>query len=305
MSITFPLFNNQQNTVAVAETHSRIEGFINGFHPHSVGNGGTMFLNDVRGEKNVLNVAAINVWGKDAEFAKDAATTLRNERVSNPSFSIFLSVETQWQAPEVGTGEMKDGYEVKKSKMSFLGKNIVQVSPYKTGENPRAIIALANPWTKNLEMFEGKENTLAPAKWHSRIEGFLSGYVPHNEGDGGVIFLNDVRKKKDEKIKHVAKVNVWGKDAIMARDAAQYLRDFKDDPNRDSVFFSIDAQWQAPEVGTGEMNGEYEKKIAIMSMLGQDIIQLNPKRSGDYARGVIRTSESHAKWLEDQANLTS
>ena len=299
MSINFPLFNKQQNTVAVAQTHSRIEGFLNGLHPHNTGTGGTTFLHDVRGENNVLNVAKVNVWGKDAKFAKDAAAHRKVEKSKGNTVSVFISVETQWQAPEFETGKMNGEYKEMNSVMMFSGKNIIQVNPFKTGENPREIIGMANPYTQNIELFEDKENTIAPAEWFSRIEGFLSGYIPHQAGNGGLIFLNDVRQGKNP-VKHVARINVFGDDALMARDAAEHLRNSKNNPIKESVFFSINTRWQAPEKGTGVEENGYEKKTSTMTMIGKEIIQINPKRSGEYARGVLRTSESHAEWLRSE-----
>jgi len=292
MSITFNLFNNKPNTVAVADSHSRIEGFLNGYHPHSRGNGGTMFLNDIRGEENKLHVAAVTVWGEDAEYAKAAAAHRTSEREAGRNLSIFISVAAQWQGEEVGTGVVENGYEKKISRMSFMGKNIIQVNPFKSGDKARGILGWAGTLDNNLPMFENQPHTLAPAEYFHRVEGFLSGYVDHESGTGGTLFLNDVRTVGTKKTKHVAAINVWDADAQMAKAAMTHLKATKDTPEYKGIFLSINVRWQAAEMGTGEMVGEFEKKTSRMSFVGKEIIDLNPKRSGEYARGVNSTSDA-------------
>lgn len=298
--ITFPLFKNTPNTIAPTETHSRLEGFLNGFHPHTSGTGITMFMSDTRGENNEVNILAVNVWGKDASWVRGEIAIKQAEKLLERQYSLFISVDAQWQGKEYATGEKNGEYDVMNSRMGYNGRNIIQVNPRKTGDAPRGIIHKVNSYTNGLPLYENIPDTLAPAEWFHRIEGFLSGYAPHSVGDGGTMFLNDIRPTKNSKDKHVARVNVWGDDALMARDAAEHLRKMKAQGTPESVFFSVNARWQAPETGTGIMVGEFEKKTSTMSFIGKEIVQLNPKFTGDYPRSVTRTCEVYADWLRSQ-----
>jgi hypothetical protein len=129
--------SNAQNTAQIntalprASDFNRMEGFVKHFQPHKEGNGGTLFLNTSRSDNNnhkTYHTAMISVFGDNARFSQDISNFLKAEKNCGRKAHVFLSVNTQWQSFERGTGKMKGEYEIKRLENSFFGKDILEVN---------------------------------------------------------------------------------------------------------------------------------------------------------------------------------
>lgn len=294
MTESITLFKNIENTIAPAATHHRIEGFLSGIKKHNSGTGLTMFLNDVRGEddKKTKHVVVVNVWGADADYIASAAQYRKNQKdAGEQQDAVFISVDCQWSCEKFGTGEMVGEYEKTRAILSFNGRNVILVNPSQSDNQPRSILHMVNTSITGLPLFKDIPNTLAPAEWYQRVEGFLSGIKEHDNGDGLTMFLNSTRTINGNKKYHVAMISVFGIDAKMIRDAAN--------SSETGLFFSVSARWSAPVFATGEKDSEGKDKTrSVMSFVGRNVLQVNPKCSEDFPRCIIRSSETHDQYLK-------
>lgn len=150
-----------------------------------------------------------------------------------------------------------------------------------------------------LPQFNNQPNTLAPApRWH-RIEGFVSGFLPHNQGNGGILFLQETRTKSNsqQKTYHTASINLFNEDAAFISAVSDFLK--SNDSNW--VYISVEVRWQSYKQGTGQFNGEHEKTRDVMSYEGREVIEVNPSQQvnaqGEAPRAIRNTAKA---WFAQQ-----